>query len=1044
LILGVETGWIRGVRCVLSPVAILPFAMNKERSVRTPSVVAAVLVLSALACWWLWPRERYELPWDLWREIRAAAEASPDHLEASAERVVAQGEARAIFEFVRDAIRTVPDRDASGDAGLRWGVRGVLRSGAGTHLEKSMLLSDLLRRAGHEVELVRIQPVAAVPAPSAVPPVVAREFESGIPVETLRARLGPASSLGTEDLPSVSPRIADLVPDGLAESLASEMRIRSGRPMRALHAVRLRTEDGFRVLVPGLAGSEFGVEVAERHLRVEDVDALLAVRPRVVVRMSAAYDDSSYTPFTVVEAGWPLDDVVGRTIRLSYKLLGPPELLLQARVSDFESFVPSVDVLSAGEQDRPEFHVTGDVLTTGGRVVPREQVAQLGLDELVLASAEANDAQAIALGRVLAADFPVVRVEAEVKDAAGDPLMGLGADDFQLEIGGRPVTHRMVINQSMPPRVLFLYDDSTSMPSGYQDRTRTQALLEAAIRAAHEANPDTLFRVAAFGDAYSKMQYPSAWSRDPGFLTAHVAEHRSGRSNNWSALVGGVSSEADIVVLVTDADGTEKPSDYEQRRIEEGVPALVFGVESNQTRPGEFEAMAQWSRGAHFLVEREEAAALDELRRRVGATRNHRYLLEAVVAGDEAPELELELRVGGGDDAKAASTTFAVPPAGARSPTGKNAITGLYLEVEYDGRIHRTTLAGVPHGSNERSHPITRETIDACNNALFGEYRLHVEAGPPTRGVALADRAVRLLGLREVERLLEEKDPVRFFADLQKLYWAPDLPDLAGLVGAGEAEDGLHVWLHALQPDAAGAIEESLVRLETSAPFGRDGTDLDAAESLRQAHVREDAARRALRLASSTASAENVAISASLGQGRDGRLAVPRVQRTPALDLVEAAAARNRRVDTAARIFLLPEGDDARGFVRLDPVEGSVHLRDARGNTATRPTGERLDRGARLLDTPFGWRATLGMRMETWSDLEGGKLAYIQVGTVAMKGLGAHESPGTIMRAVQDRLRAWARAELAVAASGDGGTDDFRALLEIARLNLSNFQPPKP
>jgi hypothetical protein len=48
------------------------------------------------------------------------------------------------------------------------------------------------------------------------------------------------------------------------------------------------------------------------------------------------------------------------------------------------------------------------------------------------------------------------------------------------------------------------------------------------------------------------------------------------------------------------------------------------------------------------------------------------------------------------------------------------------------------------------------------------------------------------------------------------------------------------------------------------------------------------------------------------------------------------------------------------------------------------------------------------------------------------------------MRAVQDRLRAWARAELAVAASGDGGTDDFRALLEIARLNLSNFQPPKP
>ena len=1010
-------------------------------------LAGALLLVVALLIWWLWGRRTYTLPWDLWAEIRASAEASPDHLETRAREHVAARDAAALFAFVRDAVRTLGERSiGTGELALRSGRRGVLRSGAGTELEKCLLLIDLLREAGHEAELVRlpggfpaglIARTAEVEGPAFAPARTAGAIEARLPLGSMssgpRAVVLPAPPAGT-----------DAVSAGLVPLLEREPRPRTVRAGRQAHAVRLRDGSSERILAPGLAGSPFGLEVDPRLVRPADEAELRAERPRLTVRLLAAYDDSSYTPFTVAEGAWPVDDVASRDIRLGYKLIGPPELLLQARVRDFESFVPSIDVLAPAVEDRPEFHVTGDMLTTGGRVVPIEQPGQLGLSDLALASADPAQAATLTLDRVLLADYPIVRIEATVADAGGAPLMGLEEDDFTLEINGEPVTHRVVVNQSIPPRVLFLYDDSTSMPGPYQSRERTAELLARAFAAAQEANPDTLVRIAAFGDAYSKVVHPSAWSRDIGYLRAHLLAHRSGRSNNWSALVGGVSSDANLVILLTDADGTEKPSDYDQRRIAEGVSALILGVESNRTQSDQFEAMAAWSRGAHFLVERDMDAALAELRRRVGETKNTRYLLEAVVAGDEVPELDLRLGVGAGSGPLEARLAVPTPGPGARSPLGKNAITGLYVEVDYAGRVHRTTLAGVPYGATERSHPITAEMIAACNNALLGEYVLHVEAGTPARAAVVADHATHLLELARVEALLRERDPQAFFRALQDLHWQPEFPGKWALATAAGAtvSDGVRVWMHAVQPDASGRFQESLTRLGLDAPARADETSASMAALVAEQLVPVWAARRALEVADSGPLAGSRVVT----QGRDGRIAIARVQRTSEDDAAEAALMRNRVVDTPARVFL-PESGAFAGAFRLVPVDGSLDWVDRHGNTATRALDLRLDRDARLIDTPFAWRRTLGMRMETWSDLEANKLAYIQVGTVAVKGLGASRSPEEIMQAVQALLLPWAREPAAhgpVTFLPHPAAEASAGLIDLALRGLDHFHPPKP
>src|SRR5688500_18896753 len=49
---------------------------------------------------------------DVWREVRTAMRASPDHLPARAEALVAAGDLDGLFALVRDDVRTLPGEES--------------------------------------------------------------------------------------------------------------------------------------------------------------------------------------------------------------------------------------------------------------------------------------------------------------------------------------------------------------------------------------------------------------------------------------------------------------------------------------------------------------------------------------------------------------------------------------------------------------------------------------------------------------------------------------------------------------------------------------------------------------------------------------------------------------------------------------------------------------------------------------------------------------------------------------------------------------------
>ena len=91
----------------------------------------------------------------IWQSLRDAVRGSPDHLVQVANKLAADGDPAAIFEFVRDQIVTCPPAShATEVTGIRWGARAALRCGMGTPREKAELLVLLYEQAGLTASVV--------------------------------------------------------------------------------------------------------------------------------------------------------------------------------------------------------------------------------------------------------------------------------------------------------------------------------------------------------------------------------------------------------------------------------------------------------------------------------------------------------------------------------------------------------------------------------------------------------------------------------------------------------------------------------------------------------------------------------------------------------------------------------------------------------------------------------------------------------------------------------------------------------------------------
>ncbi len=993
-------------------------------------VIALLIILLLRGC----GGKDIEMPWGVWQEIRTQARQSPDHLPARLSELSQESSAEDAFLFVRDNFTTVP---AQGIPGYRFGVRGMLRTGQGTPFEKSLLLQQILREKGIESEIHWGRAAPPEGDSSAYP--VTHAFQ--VPGNDLRDVLDDHDILPWSRAERMEQGIfSPAWKDTLFQFIKANHRIRYRdiNSQQATYPVYARIDSTWVYLNPAFSNAVWG----DHH--VEGDPTIYRFQPDrlgdpVVIRVKASYDDKSYSPFTLAEARWPLDSLTGRNVLVSFRVIGPPDIILNATPGDFEAFVPTIEVLDPAYPD--SMRITGDVITTGGNVVSKEAGMNLLDTDVPQDKGDASSAASISLRPPKMADYPTVVVEAEVKDAEGNPIMGLTEEDMEFVVNGEKVTHRMVVNQTIPPRVMFLYDDSGSMPGPYQSRKRTLEVFREIARACQEVNPDTEFALSPFGNDQSKIHDLSPWSDDISALSAYLLSTRSGESNNWSALQGAMDvREANMVILITDADGTETGGEYANLKIGEGVPAFILGATSSKTIPGEFESMAEKTGGKHYIMEDDLPEAVADISRLVGETENNRYLIELDLENQDIPLMDLGMSVPAADLIEELMK-IEVPPPSSRSPLGKNAITGLYLEVEYHSVIYTKKLAGVPLGKNEKTYPITRELIDACNNALWGEYILHFEGSPPLPGVVLDQVASHYLELSQLTDLIEEDDPDRFFAGLQELSWRPELAGFWSLVmdnQNGVYENNLDVWLYSEYPDASGTFWQQIDR------FPSHDAWIPAVEEPARIDEQLERGLLAAERAGMNVGADRT-VGASFRQGLvnpGGGLYLRRYE-GPWQEAFYPLTMNRGQV-----VIIAGEDESGTAFTFTGST-AALNALTVDGHLARRQTGETLDPDQPLSDHPSLWKKSLGMEMETWDDLEGNKLAYIQVGTVAMKNLGEGKDPAELMRQIKQHLLALMTSEMQHEQRYFISADEqWLNLYNIARDNLSwfrdNYLPAQP
>jgi hypothetical protein len=666
----------------------------------------------------------------VYAELQARLRESPDHRVARADALVAAGDPMAIFQFVRDEIRTVPAQRTATfrpyqDRAL-FGPRGALWGGAGTPRDKVDLLASLLERAGIASTVKTAfadeahrdaRKLFAPRAPAAfAPPVtdadIARWGELfGAPVlprdvQATDADGAIASGLTAALAAVVGPPDAplDVLPD-----------LSSSR----LPLLEVAMPDGPVYANPLFDDLEWGDRGTGNFIQ----NAGAAPTPETTVRVFAKHTrDESPEGRTLVEGTWSDAELVGRRVVFRMRPTMATSELLVTRVDQVQSFLPSLSVegYQLGADSGAELLATGPVVTLDGDVVTRAAGGRVVVNGTPLSPTEgeaARFASVTALDAELdARHFPRVRVRLSPRDVGGDLVAGLRGEHFVLDEGGVPVAGLLRANQIVP-RILFLVDRSISVPAEFRNAELTA--LGTDIAGAAFAHPDGEAVVMGIGEQ-DRQRKP--FTADVATLTEQFdAGHGSG-SRLYSALRDAVARRPSVVVMITDGqvEGETLTPTLESAIRGFGVPAVVLGV--GTVDGAVLGQLADLTGGTYVPV-----TTADEAKTAVSAylasePEPYDLVYRAPVAGGSPRTLTIATR----DGRVSTKVTYAAPA----TSLGAGGFTGLYMTVTRDGASVTRTLAGLPPDHVPAAAP--RATLDEVEASFFGSASLLVEGGTPS------------------------------------------------------------------------------------------------------------------------------------------------------------------------------------------------------------------------------------------------------------------------------------------------------------------------
>lgn len=853
---------------------------------------------------------------DAFEAVRDAMRASPDHLPARAAALVAEGDADAIFAFVRDELAVDPSHDEkmeSANRTRRWGPRGTLRGGTGTPLDIADTLASLLTDAGYEADVVDVRPRLTAEQ--------VRELLFTPPNRAFEPSLSEEEATRYRDVVGgdATPRALDV--DGEESSALAES-VLGGYPRDSvgvepfdfgwdrfakLPIVRVDIDGETTYANPFVSDATLdNAGLGEEPKIWEDTGG--GAHPRVRVALSAATANDRHNPRELVTGEWSAADLPGRQVRVDMLSGIDPFQNPDVRFSDVDTFIPTLTVSDphADAETVQNLSVQGDAVTRSGAALTVDDDGVVYRDgrPVVDPSAAVDPSTVDSVeATVDTARYPNVRLGVTAYDSAGDAVEGLPAAAFEV-VDDEPAGISVAATTSAP-RVRLLVDRSGSMPGEY----------------AGEAMRDLVERLRdAITTGHEGARIEQTWTN----------------SDIYTNLARAAESDANLIVYATDGDVGDELTPGIAEVLRAGPPALLMNVDSRDKSA--LREMADLSGGTYRKVDgHDDAVATVTEFVDTTAADLPSYLLDYTAPTDWAAgdERVATVSVPAGDASTDAE--YVVP----ESTVLPDEFASLQLTVSIGGREVTRTLAGWdPVRDADRA--VSEGDIDAVAGALFGEHVLSFEATATAESVWLDDILTSKLSVRDLHEAADSEDAeaVQEALDAGFTVTPAELLLLQGPMPDAVTEDShtyqdtLRVVLHQQRPQ-----------------FGTDQIlqHTDALDLTRYRTVAEDP-ERAFRLTAErtarVAVVEDALYDDSAVSILDGRDLVPFGEVAAAWEDDEQRAADARVVEARSgnEIAFVPDDDGPFAFWTVDVDTGTVAgvLDDGSGGGYSQARTEKL------------------------------------------------------------------------------------------------------
>lgn len=480
--------------------------------------------------------------------------------------------------------------------------------------------------------------------------------------------------------------------------------------------------------------------------------------PQIRVALQASRADDPASRFTLLERTYQASEVVGRRIHLGFAPLLSPERLAQVRVADIETLVPVMNVSAPDmtQAERDGLAVVGDAFSRGGDRYHLDSGA-LSVNGTPLATSQPGAAARVSrIGlSAQASNYPRVEISVSALDGKGADVEGLGADSLSVSDNGQPVSFSLTQNQAPPPRVVLIYDTSSSIPEDF----RGPGAVSSAGRIV-----DGIF--AQFPTAQVRVAtafFGAEWMSPDWAGTAADAERQvaalasaSGDSTIWQAVLAAEAEHPTLIVLFSDGDAEDAITPEIANGIAAGPPILTVGVGS--VVPSSLLDMASRS-GGHYVSAESQSEAEAAVAEALSVNAKNDYIVTFQAPNTPGPHA-LTVKIGGASG----TTTYDVPA----KPTVPPALSGLYLTLRVGQREATRALAGHARAATTSKPVIDQATLDDVTAMLFGRVSISVEAASPTAAVVLDDWLAEKSTLKPLWQAIEGKNATAIEAALKQ------------------------------------------------------------------------------------------------------------------------------------------------------------------------------------------------------------------------------------------------------------------------------------